>query len=235
MSTLRNIIVVAVVLSAPMAASANGLLYKLPADGVGVVYDLKMESKTQGMIVNGTLTLSSVGTEKIDGKNHRWIELVMKMTFMGKDRVIVAKVLVPEDQLGKGKTPLDHCKKGWIRFDPKEAKELKDFTSRDAGLIPAFIASPLKDVKPLKSMTVMTGLGKIECKGETGSIDYKQGINDVKVSYETRFSEKSPFGVASTRMKIQETRDGKTREVVELTLTIKNIIKNAKTVIPKKK
>jgi hypothetical protein len=235
MSALRSMIVVAVIVCAPMAAWANGLLYKLPADGAGVVYDLKMESKTQEMKVTGTLTLSSVGTEKIDGKNHRWIEMVMKLTFMGKDRIIVAKVLVPEDQLGKGKTPLDHCKKGWIRFEPKEAKELKDFTSRDAGPIPAFIASPLKEAKPLKSMTVMTGLGKIECKGETGSIDYKQGTNDVKVSYETRLSDKSPFGVASSKMKIQETRDGKTREVVELTLTIKSLIKNAKTTIPVKK
>ena len=39
MKTVRNLFVIAVAVCVPVAAHANGLLYKLPADGATVVYD----------------------------------------------------------------------------------------------------------------------------------------------------------------------------------------------------
>ena len=69
---LQRLMIAALVvpLLAPAAALANGLLYKLPADGAKVVYTMKM-TNTRGdkeMTIDGTLSVASVGKETVDGK-----------------------------------------------------------------------------------------------------------------------------------------------------------------------
>ncbi|GAB4143523.1 MAG: hypothetical protein Tsb009_14690 [Planctomycetaceae bacterium] len=232
MWTLRGLFAITLVIFCPAITWANGLLYRLPDDGTGVVYEMTVKSKKREMLVSGTLTMSSVGVKTIEGKRHRWIEFVMKLSHMKQDRTIVTKLLVPEDQLGKGKNPLTQCKKGWVRFLPKKAEALQKISGPEAGPIPAFLAGPLLDIKKLPMKEIETGIGKISCTGESGRIGYLQGKTDVRVQYQTRLTEKSPFGVASSVLEIQEQRDGKTYEEVTITLKLKSILKNARTALP---
>ncbi|MCH8829360.1 MAG: hypothetical protein IID45_07255 [Planctomycetes bacterium] len=235
MRLLQSTIVLALASCFPLTALANGLLYKLPADGSQIVYDMKMVKKGRNMTNTGTLSISSVDKATVDGKKCRWIEFSMKMSFMGRDRTTTAKVLIPEAELGKGKNPLKNFKRGWIKHSGQEVKEIKDFNSRQAGPLPAFLPGPLSGRKELKSAEIDSGIGKLKCKGETGSVNYKQGSIETKVEYETRLNEKSPFGVVSSKLTIQETGNGKLRDTYEISFKLKSVAKNAKSALPDQK
>lgn len=235
MKTMRRLFIVAVILAVPASARANGLIYNLPADGAKAVYDMTMESKKRNMMITGTLSISSVGKAKAGGKDCRWIEVAMKMSFMGQERTITAKILVPEEDLGKGKNPFKNPQKGWLWMQGRDPKQIADFSGRDAGPLPAFLAGPLSEQKKLEPKEIDTGLGKLKCAGVTGKHTYKQANNDVAIDYTTRLSDKSPFGVAHTKMNLKEMRDGNVREEVELTFTLKSVGKDAKSKLPDKK
>ncbi|MFQ5732492.1 MAG: hypothetical protein ACE5KM_11135 [Planctomycetaceae bacterium] len=229
--------VLAVGVLAPATAPANGLLYKLPADGAKTVYAMKMTANRGGApaTIDGTLSIASVGTEKVDDKACRWIEFQMKMEMQGRSRTITAKLLIPEASLGKGKTPLPATKKGWLKSGDREAKALDDPTGNDGGPLPAFLPGPLKDVSDLKAKKIKTPFGELVCRGLTGTTTYKQR-GETKVTYETRLSDKSPTGVASCKMSIQETRDGVSRDVATLELSLKKVVKSgAKSALPDSK
>ena len=234
MRRLQIVTVIVVASCSPMTAMANGLLYKLPPDGSRVVYDMTMVNKERNMTINGTLSMSSVGTATVEGKKCRWIEFSMRMSTQGRERTVTAKLLIPEANIGTGKNPGKNIKKGWIKLQD-ETKEFTDLSDRRlAGPIPAFLPGPLTGRKELKAASVKTGLGKLTCQGETGSITYKQGTTETKVDYETRLNDKSPFGVAITKLTILETRNGQKRGAYEINFKLKSVSKNAKSALPDK-
>ena len=62
-------------------AAADGLLYRLPEDGAFVRFELEVSSNWKGegeTTHKGTLTMSSVGEAKVDGKPGRWLEIKME-------------------------------------------------------------------------------------------------------------------------------------------------------------
>lgn len=225
-------------LLAPAAARADGLLYAVPAVGAKAVYDMKLTSERGGKSVmfSGSLSVACVGSEKVDGKPCRWIEVQMTMEMQGMSRTITAKLLIPEASLGKGKTPLDAVQKGWIKMGDNKAGELKDPKGRSGGPLPAFFPGPLKDVKELTAAKIKTEYGELECKGITGATSYTQGGSQTDVTYETRLNDKSPTGVATCKMTIKVTRNGKIRETAVLELKLNEVVKKgAKSALPKKK
>jgi len=237
MQWFRTGMIAAVITAVPLTASAEGLLYKLPADGAKVVYDMKLTAKRgdMTMTIDGTLSLASVGKAKVDGADCRWIEVSMKMMFQGMERVTTAKLLVPEGQLGKGKDPLAHVKKAWLKQGERPAKELKEPKQREGGPLPAFFPAKLTNVKKLKPETIKTGIGELKCEGVTATTTYKQGDDrSTKVDYRIRRNDKAPFGVAACTMKVQETRNGETRDAAELEFTLKSVEKDAKSTLPDK-
>ena len=100
----------------PAVALPEGLLYQLPKDGHWVRFEIDDTitgpDGTEFPVV-GTLTMSSVGTTKVDGQKCRWIEIAVEAKQSGKPFSHVDKLLIPEKHLGKGKEPLKHVAKAW--------------------------------------------------------------------------------------------------------------------------
>lgn len=234
-----RLLALAAAVSLPSVARADGLIYTLPKDGAEAVYDFKAvhNDKSSGMErkFDGTLTIASVGTEKVDGKACRWIELRFVMRFMGKERINMAKLLIPESDIGKGKFMLGNIKKGWENTRGKTRKFNSPLESR-GNPIPAFLPEPLSDVKKLKAAEVKTGVGKLKCEGLTGKSSYEQGDDMRKdrfdSSYVIRLNKKSPFGVAYCKIKMQEYRN-KTMldDQIEIEFTLKSVGTGAKSKI----
>ena len=211
------------------AVYADGLIYRLPKDGASVRYkmDLVMEQNGMQMTGDGTLSVSSVGQAVVDDEKCRWIEFKMKIKLKDREQTIIAKVLIPEKHLGKGKTPIDHVKKCWFKQDG-ETREVKDVQGQKGGPMPIFLCGPLKDVKKLKQEVVESKLGKLPCEGLTGRLVTKQGKDDLDANLETRLHVKAPFGVMTLKIKLKISRDGQPQQKLTMTLHRAEVGKNAK-------
>ena len=99
----------------PAIAVAEGLLYQLPDDGQWVRFEMVQTSWKRAGKCIGTLTVSSVGTEEIDGRKCRWVEIDYDTKGWVAPIKNVYKLLIPEEHLGKGKDPLKHVVKAWYK------------------------------------------------------------------------------------------------------------------------
>src|SRR5258708_16755663 len=129
----------------------------------------------------GTFTVSSVGTATIDGEKCRWLEIKEVTRFrnadMDMEQTAVTKVLIPENYIGKGKSPGEHVIRGWVRrgktddvraLDDKEATELVLFRT-------LWLAGPAPDSRELEKTDVETKpLGTLSCAGSTGTYELVQ-------------------------------------------------------------
>ncbi len=229
---MRANIQLAVIVLAPTMAPADGLLYQLPNDGSWVQFKMNATSgsKNDQREITGTLKMSSVGTSEENGEKCRWIEIQMTMNVGGQERAIVAKVLIPEKDLKRGKSPFDNRVRGWIRMgadrDPVKIDE------SNIGPLPGFLCGPLQDAKKLEPMIVESKLGKLKCEGTTGTVTFKERQNNNTVKYETRLHEKAPFGVVWTSLNVKVERDGEVREEVKMELTLSEHGMGAKSELP---
>ncbi|MCH7686912.1 MAG: hypothetical protein IH899_09565 [Planctomycetes bacterium] len=216
------------------ATYADGLIYQLPADGTSVEFEMKLSFERNGQTMNmdGTFSMSSVGKETVDGEACRWVEFKMVWKQGDRDRTIHCKVLVPEKQLAAGKSPIKHVKKAWLKQGDGEAKEMTDFSDPQAGPLPAFLAGPFKDAQKLEAETVDSGLGKLECKGVTGSVQFKLGSRDQEFTFTNRLHKKAPFGVVAAEVQIEITRDGQQARSGTMQIKVSKVGKNAVTEIP---
>ncbi|MCH7688373.1 MAG: hypothetical protein IH899_17115, partial [Planctomycetes bacterium] len=82
---------------------ADGIIQKLPEDGAWVEYfmevsetDVDDPNDVKG--AKGTLTISSVGTETVDGEKCRWIEIyvTIKQDNRNEEDQIILKLLLRE-------------------------------------------------------------------------------------------------------------------------------------------
>jgi hypothetical protein len=224
----------------PLSAPADGLIYKLPADGTRVTYEMNMVRKGGDveLKITGTLAVASVGKKKVGKIDCRWIEFTMKMSMDGRERTIVAKLLIPESDLGKGKYPLSNVKQGWLKQDDR-LEEMNDPNSQRGGPVPAFLPTPLKNVKEAKPAEIDTGAGKMNAKKLTGKTEYEQGdanrTDRFAIDYELQLADKAPFGVAGGTMKMKEYRGRTTLSSTGVvTLKLKSIDKKAKSGLPDK-
>ena len=112
-------------------ACADGLIYKLPADGEQARYDMEIAVTVGGQDVatKGSVTVSSVGQTTVDNEKCRWIEIKMIFKEDEQERLTIAKTLIPEKDLGQGKSAGEHLIRGWVKeadMPPREFKDLKD-------------------------------------------------------------------------------------------------------------
>ena len=222
-------------------ARADGLLYQLPEDGSWVRFHVTMTMEhgdAEPGKMTGSLTMRSVGQETVEGDKCRWIELELIPDKPGDQQAppqgpphIIMKVLLPESNLQKGKEPLDHLVKGWMKEGDEEPRELKDPNSEHTGPLPAFLSGPLRDVKELDKKTIDTKLGMLECPGITAHNVYKQGEATTTVEFETRLHDKAPFGVVSSKLKYDSKR-GDNEEKGTLALDLEETGQDAKSSLP---
>jgi hypothetical protein len=243
MRTVVSLLILAAFTAHPTSTRGDGLIYKLPADGTQVVYDLNIARHKSGepgseRKVTGTLSIAAVGKKKVDGTDCRWIEFTMKMTYQGRERNVVYKLLIPESDLGKGKYPLSNVKQAWTK-QRDSVRQISDASGRQAGPLPSFLPNPLKEAKKAKATLIETGAGKLSAKKLTARTEYEQGdanrTDKFTVAYELQLADKTPFGVAGGKMTIKEYRNRTTLDdVIVVTLKLKSIDKKAKSGIPDK-
>jgi hypothetical protein len=219
------------VLSFNTQAIADGLVYQLPEDGTSAEFDLKFSGP--GKQGTGSLTVSSVGKVKEDGKACRWIEFNIVMTLNDMERRMVAKVLIPETEFAPGKKPFENRVRAWIRLG--ESPDAKNLEQNDFGPLPVFLSGPFENAKKLDAIEVETkALGKLKCEGASGLVKTEDRRKN-ETTIETRLNKKAPFGVVSCKMEMKAERNGEFVPEVEITLTLKKVGKDAKSLLPDSK
>lgn len=210
-------------------ARADGLVYRLPEDGTAAVFSMEMQIDIgdNEKSVAGSLRVSSVGTDTVDGKACRWIELRMKST-EADDRVQdkVAKLLIPEEELRAGGDPISAVIRAWEREEDDDPKRMDDPASTRTP-IPAFLSGPLENPGAGDDEAVsVEGLGNLDCKTITGRNEFGRG--KLKVEYTTARSDRAPFGVAKCTMDYVYGD----RARGQIILLLEKVEKNAESAIP---
>ena len=180
---------------------ADGLILKLPPDGSWVRYDLTAVVAEQPRAgISGTLTLRSVGRETVQEKPCRWIEVETRTALpnMKGKLSVVYKLLIPEEHLGKGKSPLEHIARGWTRLGPQVPRPLIDTGTSRQGMLPDFLPGRLTAVKTLKKKRIVRyQQGNLNCFGSMAETK----LDSVQLVYSTWPHKKVPFGVAASTVR----------------------------------
>jgi hypothetical protein len=214
-------------------ALADGLFYRLPADGASARFEMEMKDDSRDRMMSGTMTMSSVGRVEHNGEPARWIEFKMTMKDpSGRDESVVAKALILEKHLKRGERPFDNFIKCYQRHGEGEVREVKDVNSNDAGPLPAFLSGPLDEAKELPEAETDSALGKLACGGVTGKLVVPQGDNTVTVMFENRLNDRAPFGVVTSTMKFEVVRNGETGEKGTITLKLVEVGMGATSALP---
>ena len=216
---------------------ADGLVHRLPADGVSAKFDLELKISANGeeKIIRGNLVMASVGKLDVDGKPCRWLEFRLEMSGDGKDKRIIAKALIPEKALKSGENPGAAMIRAWVK-DREEPLELKDLQNQRAGPLAIFLSGPVENAKKLPKMAFDNkALGKVEAAGVAGNITIDLEKEKLEVKMENRLSDKAPFGLLQSKMDFQVFRNGEARDQGLLTFTLVEVGKEAKTELPDQK
>lgn len=199
-------------LSAASFSRADGLIHKLPKDGSWVEYELTGSGLTPTgevrMTTTGTVTVKSVGQEKVDGKSCRWIEMEIAMeakTSRGlrSRRIDDYKLLIPEDDLAAGKDPLAHVSR-LLKKDVRgfvTEHNLKDGAAEKLKGLATWISKPLGKSEQEKDVELKAPDGTYKCTRISGK---QAGDSEgVEMDLETWVTDQVPFGVAAYQVKTQ--------------------------------
>lgn len=237
--------VCAIALATSSISHAEGLLYALSEDGSWVSFEMvgtatDPESKDPDKI-EGTITMSSVGVEIIDGQRCRWIEIAGESTLNGKEFISADKLLIPEEHLAKGKDPIKHVLRLWTKhsqIDGGQPFQTEDLSGKAAQIrlqsLTVFLHGPfLGRIDKLSPEVIETKLGKLACKGVRSNEDlmYRDGRSK-QWSYSIRLHEQAPFGVVAWDGKVIVQSPGQQPVTQTQSLKLKDFGKNAKSLIP---
>jgi hypothetical protein len=201
---------VLVVVSSFHVARADGLIYQLPRDGTQVRYDNEVTFSNNGQerTSSGSLTLSSVGVTTVDSEKCRWIEIKTTRKTDNREQITIAKFLIPEKDLGKGKAPGDHLIRGWIKRGDNEPQAVTDLKGPQTRLLVAYLAGPAPNSRDLDKTEIDGKLGKLTCRGIAADYEFVGDNGSLGVAMENRLNEKAPFGVVSAVWKFERKQNG---------------------------
>lgn len=219
------------------AARADGLIYRLPADGAWVRYDAiaVFDQDAQPSEVTGKLVIRSVGQVTVNDQKHRWIEIRIVLESPGWNQV--TKLLIPEARLKKGHAPIKHVLRAWHQVAKREIKSLKLPVESGYEAVHAMLGGPLQNRKKLeKKEEVQWQKGNLQCEVLTGSLPFfKNRINDLYVKQRIRLHETVPFGVAAATFEFWDKQDGKHTRVGTMNFWLSAMGKDAKSELPDSK
>jgi hypothetical protein len=235
-AVLRSGAVVAAVVLA-QTARADGLIYQLPEDGAQVRYDTETRTSVGGQEISskGSVTVSSVDAVQVDNEKCRWIEIKMISNDDGQERLVIAKALIPEKHLGKGKSAGEHMIRGWVKDGDTEPQEVKDLKSPQALPLRAFLAGPPKDPGELDKVEVDGKLGKLMCAEVTGENEFETDHSTVAIRFENRLHEKAPFGLVNGTWKFEVKNNGQVAIAGTFKLTLVDTSTTALSDLPDRK
>jgi hypothetical protein len=213
MARLEPLVAVVVAIAASVSARADGLIYKLAKDGDSATFEMEYKANVSSKKEDGrkgTFTISMVGTTTVDGQKCRWIEVkeVTRFRIAGEDveRTGITKILIPEKEIGKGKSPGEHMIRGWVRgADSGDVRALKDKEAPELLLFRTlWLAGPAPESREVEKADVETKpLGMLKCVGVTGTYELVQEGGNGYFTYENRLNDKAPFGLVSSKWKIE--------------------------------
>ena len=194
---------------------ADGLVYQLPPDGHWARFTREGKTKDgQGndVKIGGTVKLSSVGVVELDGQTHRWIEIEAYEKWGEHGMTIVKKLLIPEQQLKPGGTPLDHVKQYWEKTSTNPTPKKIDPEARGVKMqldvLSAYLHGPFADTKKSSTVTIECGLGRLECPGLVAEDSIWAG-GGVSRRFWIRTHRQAPFGVVAWAEEQTAERNGK--------------------------
>ncbi len=219
------------------SARADGLIYQLPGEGAQVRYDMSVEISAGGEEMNfkGSLTVSSVGQTMVGDDKCRWIEIKMVSMRDGQDQPLTGKMLIPEKELGKGKSPADHVMRAWLKEGDAEAHEVTDFKSVEFLPMRTFLAGPLQNSGELEKIEIDGKLGKLQCAGVTGMQTFEFETLVLTINCENRLHVKAPFGVVAADWKFDVKNNGQALASGTFKLTLTEVNNTALSELPDKK
>jgi hypothetical protein len=215
-------------------ASGDGLVYRLPPDGVGAVYEYESVYEYRGKKgkASGTLTVSSVGTRVVEKVPCRWIEVHLLARGDENPGRLVYKVLIPEKALQGQQRPFDHILQCWYAQRDGDPRELNKHPKDDRwGPLPVYLSGPLENAQPLDKAVVDSALGKLECTGLKGTITVDQETRKGRITVSNRFHDQAPFGLVASRMEFDLQRRQEALKGVE-TLKLIEVRKNIRSEWP---
>ncbi len=180
---------------------ADGLFMRLPEDGTWAKYSLELDFDDRP--ISGNLIIRSVGQETVAGAAYRWIEVSMEIPYS-----VTTKILVPEEQLKAGGSPLKNASKIYFCESPGEIAQVDDLKSVTIGPFAAFLGGPLQDAEKLEANTTKTAAGEFECQGVKGKRKLQERSRMIDVTEESRFSdaEEAAFGVVQYKLEVSTPR-----------------------------
>jgi hypothetical protein len=237
MRTLPVTGVIIAVTTLTTLARADGLIYQLPDDGAQVRFDTEIKTSTgnEESTSKGSVTVSSVGVVTVDNEKCRWIEIKMIGNEDGQEQPVIAKVLIPESHLGKGKSPGEHMLRGWLKEGDAEPKEIRDLNVPEALPLRVFLAGPPKDLRELDQEEVDGKLGKLKCAGVSGENEFDLGDAAVGIRFENRLHEKAPFGLVTGNWKFELKNSGQIAVAGTFKLTLVDTSTTALSELPDRK
>ena len=223
-----------VVLTSIEVARADGLIYQLPADGTQVRYDNEVVFNNNGQerTTTGSLTLSSVGIATVDGEKCRWIEIKAARKSDNGEQITIAKFLIPEKDLGKGKSAGEHLIRGWIKRDANEPQPITDLKGPQTRLLVGYLAGPPQNPRELEKTEIDGKLGKLSCPGVAGDYEFVRDNGSLNIAMENRLNEKAPFGVVSAVWKFERKQNGQVMGTGTSKLTLADINTTALSELP---
>ena len=217
-------------------AHADGLIYKLPAEGEQARYEMEIAVSVGGQDVatKGSVTVSSVGQATVDNEKCRWIEFKMIFKEDDQERITIAKTLIPEKHLGQGKSAGEHLIRGWVKEADMPPQEFKDLKAPGALSVAAFLAGPPKNAGELDKIEIDNAkLGKLSCAGVTGDqeIDGPNGTQ-IGINVENRLHEKAPYGLVVANWKFELKSNGQVAVAGTFKLTLAEMNTTALSELP---
>ena len=79
---------------------------------------------------------------------------------------------------------------------------------------------------------VESSLGKLECKGVTGTTEYTASGRENVVTFTNRLHKKAPFGIVSTVMQFEVSCDGQIQQNIKMGITLSKVGKDAESELP---
>ena len=196
---------------------ADGLIHQLPKDGSWAQYDVTGEGLTPTgdvrVTVTGKVTVKSVGQEKVDGVDCRWIEIESEMdarsvrgprSWSTEDY----KLLIPEKRLVAGQNPRAHVLKAWMKDTRGFVTEvdLKAEKPSRVDRLDELLNGGLPNPEKRERVELNVPGGIFLCTHVSGKETSESGDTDLAI--QTWLTDEAPFGVAAYRHSKMRKKEG---------------------------
>jgi hypothetical protein len=192
------------------------LLQTLPADGAWVTFNVNATVNDQEFAATGTAR--SVGRAIDGGKQYRFIEYEQTVEVPPAFNVpqlgnLTWRMLVPEDEFGEGKDPLDRASRKWLKIDNMEPEIVGSIELRDP-IFAVLFQGPKKNLKVEDAKEKVTWQrGELECTVVSGYNELEFGIAKLKMTHRIFRHRDVPFGIAGMQQDLTATIAGQENSV----------------------